>query len=91
MPQLWSLDLDISKEERIPLGVLLDTILVVLLRIIFFPRTHGIDMLVTLIPTSIYHFACLRLVVETFKLIVRYLDRVILFFFFVLSSEGIVG
>jgi hypothetical protein len=81
---------DPSKEKGVALGILLDSIGIILLWIILLPRTHGIDMLLALVPTTVHNLCSQRIVMEAFELFVGYLVGPVLLIFFVTPCEGVV-
>lgn len=58
------------KEERVALGILALTFLEGLVRIVFFPNTCGKDVLILLIPTTIYNLRDGRVFVVALKLLI---------------------
>ena len=61
------------KEESISLAILLATIGIILRRVEVCPHTHGVDVLVLLVPSTIDDFHQTWVAVETFQL--RVWDR----------------
>ena len=59
------------KEESISLAILLATIGIILRRVEVCPHTHGVDVLVLLVPPTIDDFHQTRVAIKAFQLGVR--------------------